>query len=424
MLKSKLLPLILLLSCFTARAYDFADTLPSGQVLYYSIVAGGVEAVHPNGNVSLGWNGYTKPTGALTLPATVSHDGTTYAVVGVGDYAFRSCTGLTSVTLSEGIATVGTSAFYACSAIAEMTMPASVTSIGAGAFAQLSALTDVWMLSAVPPTTAATAFTAVDLSVCTLHVPCGAETVYAATAPWSTFDTVVAGSCTVDIVTAVNDSSRGSVTGGGTYAAGTTVMLTAQPAAGFSFICWNDGDTLNPRLVNAVKDSLFKAMFFPVGATIYLHDTVHDTILPTFYTLSVQSTNEQLGVGVGSAVLPAGMQVEVCGLPLEGARFVAWDDGNSDNPRRVTLTGDLTLRAVFETLSALSVKESTWSVRCVGKNLKISGVEGRQVRVYDMEGRLLHSTVSQQSPLTVRMPAAGAYLVKVGEGAARKVIVN
>ena len=52
MLKYKLLPLMLLLTCLTARGFDFADTLPSGQVLYYSYVAGGVEVVHPNSNVS------------------------------------------------------------------------------------------------------------------------------------------------------------------------------------------------------------------------------------------------------------------------------------------------------------------------------------------------------------------------------------
>ena len=136
---------MLLLTCLTARGFDFADTLPSGQVLYYSYVAGGVEVVHPNANVSTGWVGYTKPIGSLTIPARVSHDGTVYTVTAVGDYAFRYCTGLTSVVLSDGIASVGNSAFYSCTGIVELTLPASMTSLGNGAFSLLGSLSDVWI---------------------------------------------------------------------------------------------------------------------------------------------------------------------------------------------------------------------------------------------------------------------------------------
>lgn len=424
MLKRKLLPLILLLSCLTARAYDFFDTLPSGQVLYFSYVSGGVEVVYPAANVSSGWVGYTKPTGALTVPATVTHGGTTYAVLAIGDYAFRQCTGLTSVTLADGIASVGGSAFYGCSGITTLSLSASISSIGAAAFSSLSSLTDVWMWSTVPPQTSATAFYSVDLSECTLHVPCNAASAYT-TAPWNAFDTVVEGACAAYIATAVNDPARGYVTGAGSYVPGSVATLTAIPAEGYAFICWNDGDTLNPRDVQVVSDSMFKAMFFTQPAPIHVHDTIHDTLVPTFYSLNVLSTNTQLGVGVGTAVLPAGTVVEVCGLPLEGARFVAWDDGNNDNPRQLTLTGNLTLSAVFETLSVQGVAESPWTVVSVGKGLRISGVGDRQVRVYDMEGRLLYSTVSLQVPqMTVRVQAAGAYLVRVGDGPARKVIVN
>lgn len=408
---------MLLMSCATAHAFDFADTLPSGQVLFYSYVAGGVEVVHPNANVSTGWVGYTKPIGSLTIPARVSHDGTVYTVTAVGDYAFRYCTGLTSVVLSDGIASVGNSAFYSCTGIVELTLPASMTSLGNGAFSLLGSLSDVWMWSANPPSTSSTAFYSIDLTGCTLHVPCGNAVAYAAVAPWNSFGSLVEGDCSAHIATEVNDPARGYVTGSGSYMPGNVATLTAFPADGYSFICWSDGDTLNPRVVQVVSDSFFKAMFFPVTV-------VHDTVMPTCYTVSVLSDNEQMGVGVGSAVLPVGTRVEVCGLPLEGARFVAWDDGNNENPRQVTVTGALTLRALFEPLSTDMVERATWTLTADGHRLTVCCGIGERLSLYDSQGRCQATVTTTASATVLPLPAAGVWLVQVGHGAARRIVVE
>lgn len=411
--------MILLLTCVTARAYDFADTLPTGQVLYYSYVSGGVEVVHPNSNVSAAWSGYVKPTGALEVPATVTHDGNTYAVVAVGDYAFRQCTGLTSVTLADGIATVGGSAFYACSGITTLSLPASVTTVGAAAFSLLSALADVWMWAVTPPATSATAFYSVDLSGCTLHVPCGASTAYSA-APWNAFGSVVEGACVAYVATSVNDPARGYVTGAGSYEPGSTAILTAVPAEQYSFICWNDGDTLNPRQVQVVSDSSFKAMFFPLVV-------VHDTFVPAGLTLTVLSNNSQLGVGVGSVVVPSGTEVEVCGLPLEGGRFVAWSDGEVDNPRRVTVTGPLTLRAQFAPTmtDAVSLAETTERTATIaGRRLTVCCGVGERLRIFDMQGRCHRSLATTGERTVLELPSAGVWLLQVGDGAARRIVID
>lgn len=423
---------MLLLSCATVRAYDFADTLSSGQVLYYSQVAGGVEVVYPGASASTGWVGYTMPTGALTIPATVSHEGTTYAVVGVGDYAFRFCTGLTSVTLSDGIASVGSSVFYSCTGIVEITLPASVTTVGNGAFSLVASLTDLWMWSAVPPTTSSTAFYAVDLSECTLHVPCGAAAAYGA-APWNSFGTVVEGGCVAYIATAVNDPARGYVTGSGSYVPGEVATLTAIPAERFAFICWNDGDTLNPRPVQVLSDSLFTAMFFALPAPVYVFDTVRDTVtvldtvMPLCHTLNVLSDNLQLGVGVGSAQLPLGTEVEVCGLPLEGARFVAWSDGATDNPRRVTVTGPLTLSASFAPVPATkasSAERPAWTLAVEGHLVTVGCGVGERLRLYDAQGRCQLSLTTTAECTTLTLPSEGVWLVQVGDGPARKIVIT
>lgn len=417
---------MMLLASVTVHAYDFSVVLSPTQTIYFNIVDGGVEVVYPSASeiVSNAWNGYTKPTGALTVPPSVTYGDTVYAVVSVGHYAFRQCTGLTSVILSEGLATVDTGAFYGCTGVSTLALPSTVAWIGNGAFTQLSSLAEVWSLAAVPPTTTGNVFNGVSLASCTLHVPCGATAAYAAASPWSFFGTTVDEPCEVHVGVLANDSQRGSVAGGGSYPVGTTVMLTAIPADGYSFICWNDGDTLNPRLVQATDDVEYTAMFFALSGVVYVHDTVRDTLMPTFYTLSVLSDNTQLGVGVGSAVLPAGMQVEVCGLPMEGCRFVSWDDGVTDNPRRVALTADRTLRALFERIGVKEVVPFGWTVTTDGCWLVVDGVEGRLVRLYDIDGRLLVTQASSTARLTLTLSAAGVYLVQVDDGPARKIVID
>ena len=52
----------------------------------------------------------------------------------IGDYAFSSCTSLTSITLPSSVTTIGKYAFYNCKSLTSITLPSSVTKIGTYAF--------------------------------------------------------------------------------------------------------------------------------------------------------------------------------------------------------------------------------------------------------------------------------------------------
>ena len=442
--------LLLFALCSTAvRAYDFAAAVPSGQTLYFSYVQGGVQVVYPNANntPANGWVGYARPTGALTVPATVSDGTTTYNVLSVGNHALFECVGLTAVTLAEGITSVGNSSIRGCTSLTSITLPSTLESIGTFAFMDCTALTDVWVNRQTPPMTGDNIFYNITLSACTLHVACNAIAAYNSVQPWSGFGSIVDAGCTVTVNVMANNADRGSVSGGGSYPSGTQVMLTAQPAAGCIFVCWNDGDTLNPRVVNAVTDTTFTAMFLPwhpdtvtmvvvVHDTLYLTDTVylsepvhdtvavHDTLYPTFFTLSVLSDNTELGVGVGSAVLPAGTEAEVCALPLEAGRFVAWTDGSTDNPRHVTLTGNTTLTALFERLTVTQADGEGWNVTAEGRRMTVCCGVGESLKIYDVQGRCHLTMATTADRTTLVLPSAGVWLVQVGDGAARKMVVK
>jgi hypothetical protein len=80
------------------------------------------------------WSGYTKPTGNLVIPSSVTNAGITYMVDGISSYAFFDCSGLVTVTITNGVTSIGGHAFSYCSGLTAVTIPNSVTSIGSYAF--------------------------------------------------------------------------------------------------------------------------------------------------------------------------------------------------------------------------------------------------------------------------------------------------
>ena len=124
-------------------AHDFSAVAPSGQTLYYDIdSSGGVSVTCPITSHPY-LSGYSQPTGALTIPNTVTHDGRTYSVTSIGNLAFSDCTKLTSVTIPSSVTSIGYRAFSNCTGLTSITIPSSVTSIGRQSFFGCTGLTSV-----------------------------------------------------------------------------------------------------------------------------------------------------------------------------------------------------------------------------------------------------------------------------------------
>ena len=66
---------------------------------------------------------------------------------------------------------------------------------------------------------------------------------------------------TYAITTSVTPSGSGMVTGGGSFALGTTIELNAIANAGYEFSKWSDGETDNPRTVIVENDMSYTAQF-------------------------------------------------------------------------------------------------------------------------------------------------------------------
>jgi len=130
-----LLTSLLLLCSNVASAHDFEVN-----GVYYTIASSSAKTVAVTYSGSYPDTVADEYSGIVTIPSTVTYNNVTYIVEGIGMSAFRGCTGVILVNISEGVKIIGESAFRDCSALASVTIPNSVTSIGTSAFYECSSL--------------------------------------------------------------------------------------------------------------------------------------------------------------------------------------------------------------------------------------------------------------------------------------------
>ena len=383
---------IMLLS-LQAMAYDFSYT-HQGKTLYYKILAGGTntlavtyysETAASNNHVS----------GDVVIPSTVEHNNVTYSVTyignlafygcsgltsvtipnsvtsirdgafrvcsgltsvsipnsvtfigawafygcsglpsvtipnsvnAIGDLAFYGCSGLTSVSIPNSVTLIGNNAFSACNGLTSVSIPNSVTTIGAWAFYACSGLTSIKCLASIPPSIGNNSFQNIS-DTCLLTVPCGSLEAYT-TSDWNTyFASRISEDLSFELSVSANDEAYGGVEIESPSCAVRT--LTATPNEGYEFTAWSDGNTENPRTVTVMSDTAFTAIFAEAEITPTITVTVNDaTMGSATYTIEGNT-----------AVLTA--------TANEGYEFTAWNDGNTENPRTVTITSDTAFMAIF-----------------------------------------------------------------------------
>ena len=136
------------------------------------------------------------------------------------------------------------------------------------------------------------------------------------------------------ITVKANNDEYGSVMGSGTFKENAEVQIAAIPKTGYHFVKWDDDNTDNPRTVKVTKDETYTAIF-------------EADAIPT-YTITVQSENEEMGVVMGGGSFKSGEETSIGAIAKEGYEFVQWSDGNTDNPRTITVTKDETYTAQFK----------------------------------------------------------------------------
>ena len=114
----------------------------------------------------------------------------------------------------------------------------------------------------------------------------------------------------------------------GSFDAGSEVFLAYQANYGYHFDKWSDGNTSQQRSFILSQDTTFTATFAKNVYTITLNNAEHGSI-------SGGTSAEYLD------------EVTLTANPDYDCHFTQWSDGNTDNPRTITLTSDTTFTAQF-----------------------------------------------------------------------------
>ena len=112
-------------------------------------------------------------------------------VTSIGNYAFRYCKKLISVTISNSVASIGSNAFSRCIGLTSITIPNSVTSIGENAFNDCTGLTSIISHIKKPFYIKTNVFSDETYNNAMLYVPYGTMEKYKAESGWENFKIII-----------------------------------------------------------------------------------------------------------------------------------------------------------------------------------------------------------------------------------------
>ena len=247
------------------------------------------------------------------------------SVTKISDNAFNGCSSLTSIVIPNSVTSIGENAFNNCENLTAVGIPNSVTSIGQNAFNSCYGLTSI----SIPNSVTEIGYGAFKDCI-NLTIYCQAKIKHSNwNKDWNISGCPVEWGVNLKSVTVKSDNDEhGFVSGSGVYIDNFTLTLTAIPAAGYHFVGWSDGNTDNPRQTTVTRDSTFEALFEA-----------------NKYSIAVNAEN---GAITGAATYNFGDTVILTATANEGYHFVKWSDGNTDNPRTIVVSQELTISAVFE----------------------------------------------------------------------------
>ncbi len=347
MIKRFTLTIVLLFATMQTWAQDFVDFC-----WQYEIISNANLTVRIVGR-TCNWQ-YDE----ITIPSSVTHNGITFTVTEIGDYAcferysdgshylyYNRLYHATTINIPNTITSIGDSAFAAGDVygmnLMTINISSSVTSIGNHAFAGCSNLTSINFYSTTPPTIDTGAFNGVPLYTF-VYTPCGTSTSYSNNPQLSQFSHFVEEGVYGTVT--MQQTTGGTIEMTQEPTCTTPAIITATPATTYSFpaydfVSWNDGDTNNPRSLYVTSDTVISAIFTP----------------RQFYNI-VEVFDSTQGYAVGDTAYYGDMS-SFTAYPYHGYTFYEWKAYNSstyqwftfsnENPYYRVMDYSLRLRAEF-----------------------------------------------------------------------------
>ena len=348
--------------------------------------SGLTEVTIPNSVTSIGDYAFADCTGLteITIPN---------AVTTIEGYAFTRCTGLKTVTIGNSVTTIEDGAFNGCTGLTEVSIPNSVTSIGDYAFADCTGLTEIAIPNAVT-TIEGYAFTR-----CT-----GLKTVTIGNSVTTIEDGAFNGCTQMESVTI---GEKVESIGESAFAKCNSLTAVTSKAV------------TPPQIWATTFDDYAMTLYVPAGCKSKYAETkywrnftdIRETGV-TLHTVTANATDETMGYVIGAGEYPQGSTATLVAVPFGQNYFVRWNDGNTDNPRTITVTGDMTFTAEFAPAGSAveTLENGERGIYATGRTLHVEN-GGESYRVYTAAGRLVYT--GNDSSVTLSAP--GMYIVRTGD---------
>ncbi|MDR0370294.1 MAG: leucine-rich repeat protein [Prevotellaceae bacterium] len=336
------------------------------------------------------------------------------SVTAIGNQAFYNCTDLTSVVIPNSVTTIGNAAFAYCSDLTSVALPNSVTAIGTHAFTRCSSLTSVIIPNSVTAI-GSHAFSGCDglLSaiVGNAVTTIGHQAFYECRA----LHLVTVGSS----VATIGDYAFGWCTNV------TELYIRAQtpPQLGedvFGYMNKNLSVHVPCETTDVYQSAAGWDYFGDYVADVAEANIIVKSSDPTMGTAIVKQRNT---CTENVAVIEA--------IAKGGYRFVQWHDGNTDNPRTVTVTEDVIFIADFDIKVGITEVVSSTVVAYPNPVRNVLHIRSaavvEQVGIYDLCGKPVKLITAPGREINVSDLASGLYLVRIttadGE-TVRKIVIG
>jgi hypothetical protein len=293
---------------------------------------------------------------AITIPNSVT---------AIGNGTFYSCYGLTSITVENNnpnycsvhgvlynknktsliqyplgntqtnysvpntVITIGQDAFEHGSKLASIVIPSSVASINSYAFYYCIGLRAIYANVINPGliTLGEQVFDYVSTSPCTLYVPTGSKSLYAAASQWKYFTNIVELPL-YTITASVNASTGGNVNGVGSFLSSNQCTISAVPNTGYSFANWTENGTV-----------------VSTDASYTFTVTANRTLVANFtennagdYTITMSSNPSAGGSTTGTGRYASGTTCNVSATTNANYMFSNWTENGTVVSNDVTYT--------------------------------------------------------------------------------------
>ncbi|MBO4777877.1 MAG: leucine-rich repeat domain-containing protein, partial [Bacteroidales bacterium] len=346
------------------------------------------------------------------------------SVTSIGDRAFKDCSGLTSVTIANS--TVSPNAFENCTKLKELTIGANCNSIGDNAFAGCSRLIDITCYAEDVPLANENAFANYNGY---LYVPCEYLRYYKADNIFGQFANIECiqtneTELQKDDVEIVPEISSALFSMPKNESANSYTLAISHNGTTFCTLTFNSQGQLANIDFSTTKSYELKAgisafQFTVTGlssATKYGYSfkalSSSKSVLKEYtgsfttknadgtggssqggeevgggsgeggqggetetkFTVTLSPNNNAYGSVMGGGEYAEGATATIAAIPASDYKFVQWNDGNTDNPRTITVTESCIYVATFEKIStAINDVVADFAITISNRQILING---------------------------------------------------